>query len=227
MKTVLLTRPTAQSQRFAATLGPEFQVIVSPLLEIIYTSGPSDTGAAQAVVFTSSNGVSGWVQRNGPTNLPAFCVGERTADSAIRAGFSVPAVAETLATLAPLIAAVTTAPLLHIRGTHVSGDITVLLPAHQITTCITYEARATPLSTDAHTALSTGQIDMIPVFSPRTAHRLVAERADSWQIDNTRLCAISPATADALKTFGQSRIQIAEQPNAASILAMLRCDSAQ
>ncbi|WP_185803505.1 uroporphyrinogen-III synthase [Pontivivens nitratireducens] len=224
---VLLTRPSAQSQDFAQALGPGFEVLTSPLLEIRFLNPVVDTGPARAVVFTSTNGVAGWRRRNGTCTLPAFCVGARTAQAARAAGFPIAATAPTLIALAPHLREQSSGPLLHIRGTHVSAELADLLPDRQIATCITYEAEARPLSPDAHHALEAGEIDMIPVFSPRTAARLLAERTDRWRLDATRLIAISPATARILAPLASKGVETSPTPDTNGLLALLHRKSAQ
>src|SRR5205823_5857473 len=54
-----------------------------------------EEGRVDAVVFTSSSTVEGFVRLAGPRRgLPAVCIGPVTADAALRAGFSVKAVAD-------------------------------------------------------------------------------------------------------------------------------------
>jgi uroporphyrinogen III methyltransferase/synthase len=54
-----------------------------------------DDGRVDAVVFTSSSTVEGFVRLVGPRlGTPAVCIGPVTADAALRAGFSVKAVAD-------------------------------------------------------------------------------------------------------------------------------------
>ena len=54
-----------------------------------------DGGRVDAVVFTSSSTVEGFVRLAGPRlSHPAVCIGPVTADAALRAGFSVKAVAD-------------------------------------------------------------------------------------------------------------------------------------
>ena len=118
-------------------------------------------------------------------------------------------------------------PLLHIRGTHVSADLAELLPDRQIATCITYEAEARPLSPDAHHALEAAEIDVIPVFSPRTAARLLTERTDRWRLDTTRLIAISPATARILAPLASKGVETSPTPDTNGLLALLHRKSAQ
>ena len=226
MRRVLLTRPEAQSAAFARRLGPGFEALIAPLIEIAHRPGSADPGAARALVFTSVNGVEGWRRRGGPTGLPVWCVGSRTADAARAAGHAVAGDAPTLDALAELMRGAPTGALLHVRGTHVAGDLAAALPDRPVAVEIVYEAEARPLSEAAHRALEAGRIDAIPVFSPRTAARLVAERRAGWRLDATRLIAISAPTAEALAPLAPQRVETAPTPDAEGLIAMLHRDSA-
>ena len=79
--TLLLTRPEAQSRRFAAEvarLWPDLAVILSPAQEIrpLPIAVPQGT---KGIVLTSENAVPALPFGLG---LPAYCVGERTAAAA-------------------------------------------------------------------------------------------------------------------------------------------------
>lgn len=121
---ILLTRPAAAAQRFAAALASRLgpgPVVISPLLEIV-PSGPLPSLAGYGgVVLTSENAVS----RRGadwPEGLPAYCVGKRTAAAAAAAGFSVHCADGALPELIALLRRSPPAGrLLYLRGRHVAG----------------------------------------------------------------------------------------------------------
>ncbi len=52
---LILTRPRAQSERFAANLPANFEICIAPLFEIAYIGGP-DINGVDAVILTSENG---------------------------------------------------------------------------------------------------------------------------------------------------------------------------
>ena len=89
-RTLLLTRPRAQSEAFAAVLAAElpgrFRPVVSPILEIVPLPAPLDLDGLQGLIFTSANGVEQFAARSPDRSLPAWCVGEMTAAAARRAG---------------------------------------------------------------------------------------------------------------------------------------------
>ena len=80
--TILLTRPLAQSQRFAAMVGG---AVIAPLMVPEFLSPPLPTRDFAAVVLTSETGVEA-ARRISAAGAPlpkrAFCVGDRTAKAA-------------------------------------------------------------------------------------------------------------------------------------------------
>jgi len=89
---ILITRPQDQSEQFAALVQAafpgRFEPIISPLLEIRPEPGSVDTSGAQALLFSSRNGVQEFAKRSSERSLPALCVGDATAQEATRLGFS-------------------------------------------------------------------------------------------------------------------------------------------
>lgn len=177
---LLLTRPEADSRRFAAML-PGWRAVISPILRIV----PVDHDAAllrqaPGLVFTSAHAV----QAAGPgRGRLALCVGGRTARAAREAGFDVRQGDGVAEGLLPLIAGAPV-PLIHPHGRHRAGR----LPVRGV---IVYDQQARALSTEARALLRGSLPVVLPVFSPRSA-RLVAEAAAGasaplWPV------AISPA----------------------------------
>ena len=122
-RTLLLTRPRAQSDAFAAALAERlpgrFRPVVAPLLAIRPVPGPLDLAGVQGLVFTSANGVEQFAARTAERGLPAFCVGDMTAAAAVRAGFAATSAGGDVAALAALLVAVNrqgAGPFLHVRG---------------------------------------------------------------------------------------------------------------
>lgn len=87
--TLLLTRPLAQSRRFAAEFaaryGADWPVVISPLLEIVTV--PAEVPPAPVVVFTSESAVAPFAALSPAAGRRAWCVGPRTAKVAEAAGF--------------------------------------------------------------------------------------------------------------------------------------------
>ena len=85
-RTLLLTRPRAQSEAFAEVLAAElpgrFRAVVSPILEIVPVAAALDLDGLQGLIFTSANGVEQFAARTPERSLTAWCVGEMTAAAA-------------------------------------------------------------------------------------------------------------------------------------------------
>ena len=78
-RTLLLTRPRAQSEAFAEVLAAElpgrFRAVVSPILEIVPVAAALDLDGLQGLIFTSANGVEQFAARTPERSLTAWCVG--------------------------------------------------------------------------------------------------------------------------------------------------------
>lgn len=205
---LLLTRPEADSRRFAAML-PEWEAVVSPILRIEPVA--HDTGrlhAAPGLVFTSAHAV----QAAGPgRGRLALCVGARTAKAAREAGFT-PREGNGFAEgLLPLIEAAEV-PLIHPHGRHLARE----LPVEGM---VVYDQIAQPLNDAARALLAEPGPVAVPLFSPRSARLLSAafrdSRAEAW------IAAISPAAMDEWRMPAKRRA-IAADPSAKAMAATIR-----
>jgi len=106
---LLLTRPLAQSLAYAEDLrakyGRGLTVLISPLTQIVPLNAPLDLGGITGLIFTSQNGAQAFAARVAARDLPAFCVGERTAECARALGFTAMSADGSVQDLAGLIAA--------------------------------------------------------------------------------------------------------------------------
>jgi len=189
---LLITRPAPDGARFARHFDG-VRVVLSPLQRIDPVEAVCD---AQAVVFTSTNGVA-QAHRLGLSAVRAWCVGDRTAADARAAGFDAISARGTVEDLLELIlAARPTIPIAHIRGRDARGDLAPRLRAAGIdcADCIAYAQ--TPLSLTAHaiTAIEGADPVIIPLFSPRAATLLLGQVTLGPKV---RLVAISQAVAKA------------------------------
>ncbi|MBD1206068.1 MAG: uroporphyrinogen-III synthase [Rhodobacteraceae bacterium] len=225
---LLLTRPAAQGDRFAADLIARmpgwFERISSPLMAPFFMTPDLPGSDWSAVIFTSETGVEAAIRlRNAGLTLPrsAWCVGDRTAQVAQAAGFDATSAhgdAESLITL--ILASDDQGPLLHLRGREARGDIAPRLtaqgcPAHA---AIVYAQDPLPLAAAARAALSGRTPVLLPLFSPRTAALFTAQgpfAAPLW------IVAISAATARAVESLSPQRLMIAERPDGASMQAAI------
>lgn len=208
MPTLLLTRPEADSRRFAAML-PGVRHVISPILRIVPV--PHDgarLAAAEALVFTSQHAIPVAGPGRGRT---AFCVGPRTAALARDAGFAViegPGDAERLE---PMLKA-SDLRLLHPHGRHVARH----LPVEGM---VVYDQQPLPLSSEVHALLAGAGPVILPLFSPRSARLLAAEagpvRASLW------LAPISRAAQEAW-SGPVDRCEVAQSPDAEGLAAAIR-----
>ena len=170
---VLLTRPRAAAERFAAELWavrPELDVLISPIMKIVGVT-PEALPEAEVLVFTSVHGVEGYVAAGGKRS-EAYCVGPATSARAEEAGFSVIAAEKDAATLKPLLAK-ETRRLLHARGAHVAADLTKAAP--NAVSVVVYDQPLAGLSDEAKAALAAERPVIVPLFSPRSAAAFAAE----------------------------------------------------
>jgi uroporphyrinogen-III synthase len=172
--TLIVTRPIAQSEYFAASVasawdGP-LDLIVSQLIKIvpIKVTAPD----VDAVIFTSANGVDAAATMGLPAELAAWCVGGRTAQAAQQAGFAPitgPGDADGL--VAHLISAHPAGTFAHIRGKHTRGDVCARMNAAGLhcQDVVAYDQQSCALSAQAHAALNADNPVVVPLFSPRTS----------------------------------------------------------
>ena len=210
---ILLTRPRADSERFARMLG--LPCTIAPLSEVAFVA---PAPRAEALLLTSGNAVAAWVAGGGALGLPAWCVGERTAALAAEAGLDVRGWAPDAAALAAMMPC-TAPPLVHARGAQVRGDLAGRLRARGlvVSEAVLYEARALPFASAARRLALAGPV-LAPVFSPRGAALLGA----AWPpgaSGHLRAVALSDAVADALPV---TAVAVAERPDARAMVAAVR-----
>lgn len=164
---LLLTRPRAASEAFAAMVKADVEVIISPMMEIQHVTQLPELADDAVAIFTSRNGVV--MQGN---NRPAWCVGEQTTLCAQRAGWQSTYAGITADDLVTsLIGAKPSCPLVHLRGTHTRGNVVERLRAADldVTDHIVYDQVARALSSRALEALDGKTPVIVPLFSPRSA----------------------------------------------------------
>ena len=226
---ILLTRPVRESRALARRLrAAGHSLRIAPMLEIgAVGERPIPHAGVAALVFTSANGVRFGAPRIDARDLPAYCVGPRTAAAARRAGFSpvvsadgdAAALAE--AVLADLDPAAGT--LLHPAGKAHRPEPAARLRAagFRLRTEIVYEARpAAALPRHVITALKSGDIDLVLLYSPRSAARfshLLRAAVGADAIARLRVAALSAAVATAAGR-GYGRVIVAPAPDTDALL---------
>jgi uroporphyrinogen-III synthase len=221
--TVLLTRPRAQSEAFAARIRarlPEADIRLNPLMEIVPSGPPPELRDGDAIIFTSANGVAAAGQGQGRA---AWCVGERTCAAARAAGFSATVAGETADALVAHLAELRPAGrLVHLHGAHTRGDVAARLAGAGLSTVsrTVYDQVAVTPGPDLRAALGARRL-IAPLFSPRSATLLASAAADlcpAFPGPEQTLLALSPAVRDALPMGWRAAAFVVQRPDATAML---------
>lgn len=223
---LLLTRPRAQSERFAAAfravLGDGPRVVIAPLLRIVPRAPAVDLNGLAGIVLTSENGLLALDAGTVPAGLVAYCVGDRTAAAAEAAGVSAISAGGAVDDLIAMIrSAPPDRPLLHLRGAESRGDLGGALRAAgiELQSVVAYDQVPAELTAEA-AALLVGTAPVVaPVFSPRSAALL--SRAARNAVAPLHLAALSDAVAAAWDGPEPRSVTVAERPDAAAMLETL------
>jgi uroporphyrinogen-III synthase len=237
----LITRPEEDAVPLAHALSQSgIAVAVEPLLAIRpIPDAAIDLDGVQAVLFTSANGARVFAQLAGERNLPgwhnlrAFTVGAASAAAAETAGFSrVESAGGDVAALAQLVVArldPKAGALFHGAGSAVAGDLQGSLAAagFEVRRSMIYEARpADRLSDGTIAALAERSIDLILLFSPRTAAtfqslvRAAGDGAVAGCGHAAALC-LSPAVAGAVGDLSWRSVKTADRPDMPAMLELV------
>ncbi len=232
---LLLTRPEPAAERTAAALRARgHAVVVAPLLRIeAVENAEIGSGPWAAILVTSANAAPAIVQHERfeeLRSLPAFAVGERSAQAMRAAGYAdVTSADGNVGDLALLIAQRTKpgAPLLYLAGADRSGDLAGALAAQNfaVRTAVIYRAVAVAvLPRAAADALAAG-IDGVLHFSRRSAEAfVVATHGAGLHEDAVKKPAhfcLSAQVADPLAQAGAADIRIAPQPIEAAMIELI------
>jgi len=234
---LLITRPrlaaTALAARLAA-LGHE--TLVEPLLTIAEEPDARERLApalagAQAVLFTSTNGLASFAAASERRDLQAFAVGDHTATAARQAGFAeVESAQGDVGALAKLVAErlpPAGGALVHVSGHVAAGDLAGALAGwgFMVRSVPLYRAiPATELSATTLTAFRADKLDGALFFSPRTAAtfvRLARAAGIEGSCKSMAGVALSAAVTAELEGLGWRRVLVADAPTEAAILKAL------
>ena len=231
---VLITRPRPAAMVLAARLAAKcHEAVIEPLLTIVPDAdgrarlAPALAGA-QAVVFTSTNGVTSFAAATERRDVPAFAVGAGTAAAARDVGFAeVHNALGDVEALAALVAARLKpegGALVHASGRVVAGDLAGRLTrlAFTVRSVPLYQAiAADALGDDTVAAFRADEIDAALFFSPRTAAtfvRLARAAGIAGHCSTTIGVALSPAVAAELEGLSWQRVVVAELPTEDAVL---------
>ena len=233
--TALITRPEEDARPLAEALAARgVATVIEPLLAIrplpkAAADLAKDLAGVQALLFTSANGARAFAELSPRRDIGVLAVGDATASAARGLGFTAVESAggdvQALARLVKQRLKPAGGPLFHAAGSAVAGDLAEILAADgfDLRRRMLYEsAAATALSPETIAALKRGRIDLVLLFSPRTAVSF-AELARAAAIDAAPLTALclSPAVATAVSGLAWKKVAVAEKPDLPSLLALV------
>lgn len=219
---VLITRPRDAAHRFAeemrAAVGP-VAVAIIPMLEIKPVVERVDLEGVSALIFTSAAGVEVFGTLTGDRDLPAWCVGDRTAEAAREIGLRATSAGGDAEALVALMAeARPEGRLLHLSGMHTRGDVAGRLfeAGLRAEARAIYDQVAAQPGSELVAALAHPGRVIVPLFSPRSA-ALFAEAAGTATA-RAEIVALSRAVADALPDDMAQGARIADSPDAPAMI---------
>lgn len=220
MLRVAITRAEPEASRTAARVRARgAEAIVAPLITIVPCGYDTNTEGAQAIIFTSTNGVRAFPDARGARDRLVLTVGDATAEAAREAGFndvrSADGDVNALVALAKRELDPAEGKLIHIAGDHVAGDLGGALRAagFSVERRLAYASvAAAPLPE----ALN-GPLDIVLFHSPRAAQRFIELGAPNAA--NLVAGCMSAAIAEAAGKVSWKRIITAPRPREDDLLA--------
>jgi uroporphyrinogen-III synthase len=222
---LLLTRPAAQSARFASQIENRFgsgvRMVTSPLLDIRFLSPAVPPGRFPVIVFTSEAGVAGFARMSDKRGSRAWCVGPRTAQVARAKGFdALDGGGDAQVLIGRIIASGDAGPILVVRGDVQATDIAGRLRMAGADACdlTVYAQLPVPLNHEASAMLRGDGVVVTPLFSPRTASLLAAEGAVLGRNAALWVVALSDNVAEAAHAMRPENCLTATRPDAEAML---------
>ena len=233
----IVTRPREDAAPLVRALAQRgVEALLAPMLTILPVAEAPRRLAecltgAQAVLFTSANGVRAFAAASPRRELPVLAVGDASAAAARIAGFRAVASADgnvdDLAELAAARLSPGAGALVHAAGTTVAGDLAGRLVERGfiVHRAVLYQAvPATSLEPAAAAAMRRGEAAAALFFSPRTAATFVRLAAAAGVGDACRAMtavALSPAVATAFAALSWRAVRVAARPGQGDLLAAL------
>jgi len=228
----LITRPQEDSAALAEALSARG---IEPQIEPLLTVKPVadavvDLDGVQAVLFTSANGVRAFAALTPRRDLPAYTVGDGSAAAAKAAGFNqVESAGGDVSALASLVCdrlQPQDGILFHAAGSVTAGDLAGELEkaGFKVRRTALYSAEpTTALSPEVRMNLTLGGIDLVLLFSPRTATTFAKLWREAGSPDLERVCALclSAAVAREVGDLNWRDVFIADRPDLPSLLTLV------
>ena len=235
---LLVTRPEPDAEETAARLAAMgHEVMVQPMLRVVFAPPPEDLPEPTALIATSRNGVRAlatWPIARAWRKKPLFVTGEGTARTAAEAGFTDvrPGGADAAALANRIVRDVLKGdgPILYAAARDRTGALAGGLNAagYDVRTVEAYRAEPVPdLDPGVAEALRDGRIDGVLFFSRRTAEAFVAavEAAGLSEALAAIACyALSERIAEPLRALSSS-VKVAERPDFDGIPALIAAAS--
>jgi uroporphyrinogen-III synthase len=229
---VLVTRPHPDDETTAASLRARgFDVLRAPMLRFEPVAVHEDLNARySAVIVTSANalrGIEPHLKGHRMLELPLFAVGDHTAASARRAGFThVVSANGDAANLRDLVLASLKAKelkkastLLYLAGAEIARDLASELEesGFRVVTQTTYRMIAVKsLPRETCDAFAANQVEAVLHYSQRSARAFLdAARAAGVEISALAIpqCCISATVASVVRDAGATQVVVAATPD--------------
>jgi len=226
---VLITRSEPAATRTAAgLLARGHKVWKVPLLRIEPVEADL-SGDWSGVIVTSANAPAAAKENPALLKLPAFAVGERSAEAARAAGFANVSsaggdVRDLLCVLRERKTA--NAPLLYLAGEDRAADLVGELAANGIAADmrIVYRAVTAPFPDTLVAALESGDVQAVVHFSKRSAENYLAGAVEADIAEaalKVRHYCLSAQVAAPLQAAGAKRVAVAPHPEEATLIELL------
>ena len=219
MLRVAITRAQPEADRTAERVRARgAEAIVAPLLTIVPCGYDTSTSGAQAIIFTSTNGVRAFPDARGARERLVLAVGDATANAAREAGFinvrSADGDANALVDLAKRELDPANGKLVHVSGDHVGGDVSGKLRAagFSVDWRLAYASIAAMVLPDA----LLGPLDVVLFHSTRAAETFAALGAPN--ADKLTAGCLSDSVAQAAARTSWKRIITAPYPREDDLL---------
>jgi uroporphyrinogen-III synthase len=219
---IAITRAAPENARTAERVRARGgEPVLAPLLTIVPCGYDTNTEGAQALIFTSSNGVRAFPDVRRARDRIVLAVGDVTAEAARDAGFadvrSADGDVESLAALAQATLDPAKGKLIHIAGDHVAGDLGGALRAAGFTVERRLAYASVAVSTLA--AAFSAPLDAVLFHSARAAETFLARGAPgSAQL--TAAC-FSQNVSDAAAAAPWNRLIVSPAPRDEALLDAL------
>ena len=225
---VLVTRPEPTAAHTAAALIARGHKVWKVPLMRIEPIAAHLSGNWGGVIITSANAPAAAKTSPALLKLPAFAVGERSAEAARAAGFSeVSSAGGDVSDLVRVLRKTDAkAPLLYLAGEGRAADLVGELAARGIAAemRVVYRAVTAPFPDALIAALESGDVQAVLHFSKRSAENYLAGAVEADIAEpalKVRHYCLSAQVAAPLQAAGAKRIALAPRPEEAALIELL------